>query len=565
MARRLLPLLLMTTKADDDYRADGPMTIPYDPVTGEPISTVRPGWECSNPCPTDFTNYFGPCCLNSAGEARWNLDNYCEDSLKFHTYFDSDMKFNYECEAAVDRYGCGPPVDDLSGWMWQYDLRVECCATCQPDQTRRPTKLPTPKPTMWPIAENITVVYDDDFEEETTDEFQQGVGFATATAGGSVGGVPVAAILGIVLVLLAAVIGDKLHRRHVMRKFRQAQLANSDDAAARVGDGTPPPRTDLTLRQRLTRCLWSIIQSIGWSFGLVVTKPIDRIDYLRGKFGGRRVDEAFDDLGIDDPYERVKWQDKWLEIDQDESMAVDRTEFADYFRLPDDTYGKRCWHMFRNKGSNNCGFVEFLRSCAECCQCDRLSSEKFAFRLLSRYCDDKPERFLRKRCLDVADLEAFLLHRSYDSSKHDSDYVAAQKKRAIKIGLYIDADASGGISFDEFRNFCEKSLVFVALGHKYQTALRRRVFGDRYWFDLTRRLRLRREPPPKPWWLPVWNSNFILASARWRSGWLTVDFRTGGATTLNTSTRCRGPSRRTSTLRESRMKLPSASSGRRSF
>ena len=117
MARRLLPLLLMTTKADDDYRADGPMTIPYDPVTGEPISTVRPGWSCSNPCPTEFTNYYGPCCLNSAGEARWNLDNYCEDSLKFHTYYDSDMKFNYECEAAVDRYGCGPPVDELSGWM----------------------------------------------------------------------------------------------------------------------------------------------------------------------------------------------------------------------------------------------------------------------------------------------------------------------------------------------------------------------------------------------------------------------------------------------------------------
>ena len=35
--------------------------------------------------------------------ARWNLDNYCEDSLKFHTYFDSDMKFNYESVAdAVD-------------------------------------------------------------------------------------------------------------------------------------------------------------------------------------------------------------------------------------------------------------------------------------------------------------------------------------------------------------------------------------------------------------------------------------------------------------------------------
>ena len=125
--RRLLPLLAVV-RADDDYRADGPMTIPYDPVTGEPISTVRPGWSCSNPCPTEFTNYYGPCCLNSAGEARWNLDNYCEDSLKFHTYYDSDMKFNYECEAAVDRYGCGPPVDELSGWMCVVRVRSFPCA-----------------------------------------------------------------------------------------------------------------------------------------------------------------------------------------------------------------------------------------------------------------------------------------------------------------------------------------------------------------------------------------------------------------------------------------------------
>ena len=51
---------------------------------------------------------------------------------------------------------------------------------------------------MWPMAENITVVYDDDFEEETTDEFQQGVGFATVLPTVGVDDVPVAAILGIV-------------------------------------------------------------------------------------------------------------------------------------------------------------------------------------------------------------------------------------------------------------------------------------------------------------------------------------------------------------------------------
>ena len=113
MAHRLLPLLLWATKADDAYRADGPMTVPYDPVTGEPISTVREGWSCSNACPTDFTNYFGPCCLNAAGEARWNLDDYCEDSLHFHTYFDSDMKFNYECEAAALTQRPFPNVSEL--------------------------------------------------------------------------------------------------------------------------------------------------------------------------------------------------------------------------------------------------------------------------------------------------------------------------------------------------------------------------------------------------------------------------------------------------------------------
>ena len=143
------------------------MTIPYDPITGEPISTVRPGWECSNPCPTDFTNYFGPCCLNSAGEARWNLDNYCEDSLKFHTYFDSDMKFNYECEAAVDRYGCGPPVDELSGWMWQSIRLGENVVLLVSliklvDQQNSDTCGCHPVDAMWPIDENITVVYDDD-------------------------------------------------------------------------------------------------------------------------------------------------------------------------------------------------------------------------------------------------------------------------------------------------------------------------------------------------------------------------------------------------------------------
>ena len=45
--------------------------------------------------------------------------------------------------------------------MWQYDLAIECCATCQPWMTRRPTIVPTSKPTDAPVASNATDEYDD--------------------------------------------------------------------------------------------------------------------------------------------------------------------------------------------------------------------------------------------------------------------------------------------------------------------------------------------------------------------------------------------------------------------
>ena len=115
-------------RADDDYRADGPMTIPYDPITGEPISTVRPGWELQQPLPHGLHELLRPVLLEFGRRGALEFRQLLRGLLKFHTYFDSDMKFNYECEAAVDRYGCGPPVDELSGWMCVVRVRSFPCA-----------------------------------------------------------------------------------------------------------------------------------------------------------------------------------------------------------------------------------------------------------------------------------------------------------------------------------------------------------------------------------------------------------------------------------------------------
>ena len=79
---------LVRSGAPRRYYADGPMR-PWEP------STIDDGWECSG----------GPCVINAEGEAKWNTDDFCEDTLEYHTHLDSNGVRNYDCQQAVDRYG----------------------------------------------------------------------------------------------------------------------------------------------------------------------------------------------------------------------------------------------------------------------------------------------------------------------------------------------------------------------------------------------------------------------------------------------------------------------------
>ena len=285
-------------------------------------------------------------------------------------------------------------------------------------------------------------------------------GTAVSAVGGSAGGVPISAIIGMVFGLLAACCLDRIYRRWSYLRFQAKQRRAVDQDAALFGDAGNMPRTDLNCLQQLQRSYWEVLQALCWSCGIVIVKPIDRVDYLRGRFEGKRVDAMFTKLKITDPAERLRWQDAWVAIDEDHSGMVDRKEFFDHFGFDserDGPWADRIFAMFQSPAHNECAFLDFVETMVDVCCVDRAATERFSFRALSRFCDSNPEKFIRKRCLDVADLENFLLVRGYDRTPQEiaddpgrESERAATKKRAIKIANFIDSDCSGGVSFAEF-------------------------------------------------------------------------------------------------------------------
>ena len=38
---------------------------------------------------------------------HWNMDDYCDDTLEEHTWYDTGGSTILECAASVDEFGCG--------------------------------------------------------------------------------------------------------------------------------------------------------------------------------------------------------------------------------------------------------------------------------------------------------------------------------------------------------------------------------------------------------------------------------------------------------------------------
>ena len=131
---------------------------------------------------------------------------------------------------------------------------------------------------------------------------------------------------------------------------------------------------------------------------------------------------------------------------------------------------RRFFDTFNEDRNGAVPIRDFLTQTWAVCAIDRTCTERAAFRLLSRQAHFEAGVSV----LDVKDMEHFL-HARYKFRK------ANAKKKALHIFAYIDTDNSGGISFDEFRDFGRTNLVFLALGHGFQQKMREKLFGQAYW------------------------------------------------------------------------------------
>jgi len=92
-------------------------------------------------------------------------------------------------------------------------------------------------------------------------------------------------------------------------------------------------------------------------------------------------------------------------------------------------------------------------------------------------------RFAHLRtCLDVGDIEHFVRTRYNRDEKKSKKWV---KKYAVSLYAEIDADEGGGISYEEFKEFCEINDTMLMYGFWLQSQLRKVAFGEEYWRKAT--------------------------------------------------------------------------------
>ena len=64
-------------------------------------------------------------------------------------------------------------------------------------------------------------------------------------------------------------------------------------------------------------------------------------------------------------------------------------------------------------------------------------------------------------------------------------YASMKQKQVVKTAKalfrHIDIDCSGGITLQEFSEFCRSTPVFLMYAHGFQTTMREKLFTDAYW------------------------------------------------------------------------------------
>jgi hypothetical protein len=81
--------------------------------------------------------------------------------------------------------------------------------------------------------------------------------------------------------------------------------------------------------------------------------------------------------------------------------------------------------------------------------------------------------------LDLEDIRIFLAARYHIKA-------TKQKRRALEVFSYMDADGDGGLDLSEYSEFCDENSTFVKYTHALQQHMRKCILGIPYWVNKTR-------------------------------------------------------------------------------
>eukprot|EP01033_Poteriospumella_lacustris_P011686 gene11686-8324_t len=152
--------------------------------------------------------------------------------------------------------------------------------------------------------------------------------------------------------------------------------------------------------------------------------------------------------------------------------------FAKYFRLAPDVWVMRCFEIINHQLTGAVTFLEFAAFLVKYLLVDRALTEEFCFRLLSR----RGISFMPE--YSILDLEDFLTVVTFRYKEFQT--LPVQKKVALDLFSFVDADNDGGVSIDEFRTFCGQNPVLLRMGHLLLNHLRKCIFGLDFWVEKTR-------------------------------------------------------------------------------